>query len=42
MVDPTWRRGKTPTFLGLGFGFVRFLFDLKAKMNPLLLLAAGT
>jgi hypothetical protein len=25
------RRGKTPTFLGLGFGFVRFLFDLKAN-----------
>jgi hypothetical protein len=40
--DLTLRRGKTPTSLGLGFGFVRFLFDLKAKMNPLLLLVAGT
>jgi hypothetical protein len=42
MTDPTWRRGKTPTSLGLGFGFVWFLFDLKAKTNPLLLLDAGT
>jgi hypothetical protein len=41
VADPAWRRGMTPTFLGLGFGFLLHLISILTEPIPLLLISAG-